>query len=246
MSNSNHKPSPHGGAGGGPKCSRNIAIVLAGGSGRRMGTDVPKQYLEIRGRMVIEYAIDAFDRNANIDEVAVVVSADNVDTMRDIAAHNNWKKLRHILVGGKERYDSSLAAINAYRDEDCNIIFHDAARPLVTQRIIDDVVDKLRTCQAVGVAQPSVDTILVIEDGCIKSVPDRSTLRRAQTPQGFDISIIRNAYEIGLQDPDFKATDDCGIVLRYRPDIPVHIVDGDEACMKITYKSDCQILETFL
>lgn len=225
---------------------RNIAVVLAGGSGKRMGTNVPKQYLEIRGRMVIEYAIDAFDKNENIDEVAVVVSADNVETMQEIASQNHWHKLTNILVGGKERYDSSLSAINAYRDVDCNIIFHDAARPLVTQKIIDDVVEKLKTCQAVGVAQPSVDTILFIEDGCIKSVPDRNTLRRAQTPQGFDIQVIKNAYEIGLQDPDFKATDDCGIVLRYRTDIPVHIVDGDEACMKITYKSDCKILETYL
>lgn len=225
---------------------RNIAVVLAGGSGRRMGTNVPKQYLEIRGRMVIEYAIDAFDKNPHIDEVAVVVSADNVETMQEISSANSWSKLARILVGGKERYDSSLSAINAYRDEDCNLIFHDAARPLVTQKIIDDVVEKLQTCQAVGVAQPSVDTILFIEDGIIKSVPDRNTLRRAQTPQGFDISIIRNAYEIGLQDPNFKATDDCGIVLRYRPDIPVHIVDGDEACMKITYKSDCKLLEQYL
>lgn len=225
---------------------RNIAIVLAGGSGKRMGTNVPKQYLEIRGRMVIEYAIDAFDRNENIDEVAVVVSADNVETMQEIASNNSWKKLQRILVGGKERYDSSLSAINAYKDEDCNLIFHDAARPLVTQKIINDVVLKLQTCQAVGVAQPSVDTILFIEDGIIKSVPDRSTLRRAQTPQGFDISIIRNAYEIGLQDSEFKATDDCGIVLRYRPDIPIHIVDGDEACMKITYKSDTKLLEQYL
>lgn len=225
---------------------RNIAVVLAGGSGKRMGTNVPKQYLEIRGRMVIEYAIDAFDKNENIDEVAVVVSADNVETMQEIASQNHWHKLTNILVGGKERYDSSLSAINAYKDVDCNIIFHDAARPLVTQKIINDVVEKLKTCKAVGVAQPSVDTILFIEDGCIKSVPDRSTLRRAQTPQGFDIQVIKNAYEIGLQDPDFKATDDCGIVLRYRPDIPVHIVDGDEACMKITYKSDCKILEQYL
>lgn len=225
---------------------RNIAVVLAGGSGKRMGTNVPKQYLEIRGRMVIEYAIDAFDKNENIDEVAVVVSADNVETMQEIASQNHWHKLTNILVGGKERYDSSLSAINAYKDVDCNIVFHDAARPLVTQKIINDVVEKLKTCKAVGVAQPSVDTILFIEDGCIKSVPDRSTLRRAQTPQGFDIQVIKNAYEIGLQDPDFKATDDCGIVLRYRPDIPVHIVDGDEACMKITYKSDCKILETYL
>lgn len=225
---------------------RNIAIVLAGGSGRRMGTDVPKQYLEVKGRMVIERAIDAFDENPLIDEVAVVVSADNVTTMMDIMLKNSWKKLHRVLTGGKERYDSSLSAIRAFEGEDCNLIFHDAARPLVTQRIITDVVEALRSCQAVGVAQPSVDTILVVEDGCIRSIPDRSTLRKAQTPQGFDIEVIKDAYRIGLADPDFKATDDCGIVLRYRPDVPIRVVDGDEACMKVTYKEDTRLLEMYL
>lgn len=225
---------------------RNIAIILAGGSGNRMGSNVPKQYIQVQGRMVVEYAIDAFDMNENINEVAVVVNEDYVKVMRDIVRKNKWTKVTQILVGGKERYDSSLSAINAYKSSDCNIIFHDAARPLVTQKIINDVVESLKTNQAVGVAQPSVDTILFVEDGYIKSVPDRSKIRCAQTPQGFDIQVIANAYEIALKDPDFKATDDCGIVLRYRPDIPIQVVDGDEVCMKITYKEDTKIIETFI
>ena len=77
-------------------------------------------------------------------------------------------------------------------------------------------------------------------------VPDRSTLRRAQTPQGFDLQVIRSAYDIGLQDPNFQATDDCGIVLRYRPDIPVRIVMGEEQNMKVTYQGDLPVLETYL
>jgi len=77
-------------------------------------------------------------------------------------------------------------------------------------------------------------------------VPDRSTLHRAQTPQGFDLQVIRSAYDIGLQDPNFQATDDCGIVLRYRPDIPVRIVMGEEQNMKVTYQGDLPVLETYL
>lgn len=225
---------------------RNIAVVLAGGSGKRMGTDVPKQYLEVRGRMVIEYAIDAFDQNSLIDEVAVVVSADNVIMLTDLVAQGKWQKVRKVLAGGRERYDSSLAAIRAYASEDCNLIFHDAARPLVTQRIITDVVNKLQTCKAVGVAQPAIDTILEVRDGIICGIPDRTSLRRAQTPQGFSIDVISDAYRIGLADPDFRATDDCGIVLRYRPDIPIYIVDGDEACMKVTYREDTRKLELYM
>lgn len=225
---------------------KNIAVILAGGSGRRMGTDVAKQFIKVRGRMVIEYAIDAFDANDGIDEVAVVVSADNVEFISQVIAQNHWKKVRRVLTGGKERYDSSLSAIRAYADEQCNLIFHDAARPLVTQRIISDVVEGLRQHEAVAVAQPSVDTIFEVQDGVITSIPDRTSLFRAQTPQGFNISVITDAYRIGLADPAFRATDDCGILLRYRPDIPIHVVAGDEACMKVTYREDVQKLEIYL
>lgn len=225
---------------------RNIAVVLAGGSGRRMGGEVPKQFLQIRNRMVIEYAVGAFDGHPLIDEVVIVASADTVPTMMDIVLRNGWQKVHRVLTGGKERYDSSLAAVRAFEGEDCNLIFHDAARPLVSERIITDVVHCLESHEACGVAVPCVDTILVCKDGLISSAPDRTTLRRAQTPQGFRLGVIADAYRIGLADPDFRATDDCGIVLRYRPDVPVAIVDGDEANMKVTYKDDIQILEALI
>ena len=225
---------------------RNIAIVLAGGTGSRMGGSRPKQFFELKGRMVIEYAVGAFEENPLIDEVAVVSHPDHIQEVTDIIQKNGWKKVAKVLKGGKERYDSSLAAIRAYQNEDVNLIFHDAARPLVSQRIITDVVTTLQAEQACGVAVPSVDTILVCREGYILSAPDRSTLRRAQTPQGFDLQVIRSAYDIGLQDPNFQATDDCGIVLRYRPDIPVRIVMGEEQNMKVTYQGDLPVLETYL
>ena len=225
---------------------KNVAIVLAGGTGSRMGGEMPKQFFKVRGTMLIEYAIDAFERNALIDEIAVVSHEKHLDEVMEIVRRNGWKKVRHILKGGKERYDSSLSAIRAYEAEDVNLIFHDAARPLVSQRIITDVVETLRRAKACGVAVPCVDTILVCQDGYIQAAPDRSTLRRAQTPQGFDIAVIRRAYERGMSDPHFKATDDCGIVLKYCPEVPVSIVEGEEANMKVTYKDDLRLLEMYL
>ncbi|MBQ4010537.1 MAG: 2-C-methyl-D-erythritol 4-phosphate cytidylyltransferase, partial [Bacteroidales bacterium] len=124
---------------------KNVAVVLAGGSGRRIGGDLPKQFLQVGGRRIIEYSIEAFEKNAGIDEIAVVVNKDFVSLMEEIAAANSWSKLKHILNGGNERSDSSMSAIRAYEGIGCNLIFHDAVRPMVSQRIISDVVSALET-----------------------------------------------------------------------------------------------------
>ena len=224
----------------------NVAIVLAGGTGSRLGGDIPKQFFKVKGRMLIEYAIEAFERHPLIDEIAVVSHEKHLNEVADIVQRNGWTKVRHVLKGGKERYDSSLSAIRAYEAEDVNLIFHDAARPLVSQRIITDVVETLKQEKACGVAVPSIDTIFVCHDGYIQTAPDRSILQRAQTPQGFDIAVIKLAYERGMNDPAFKATDDCGIVLKYCPEVPIRIVEGEEANMKVTYKDDLRLLEMYM
>jgi len=226
---------------------RNVAVVLAGGTGSRLGGTLPKQFFQVRGRMLIEYAVSAFEEHPLIDEIAIVSHPAHQQQVADIIKRNGWRKVVKLLPGGKERYDSSLAAIRAYGDDDVALIFHDAARPLVSRRIITDVVEALRTEQACGVALPTVDTIFVCNaEGYILSAPERATLQRAQTPQGFHLPVIREAYAIGLQDPDFKATDDCGIVLRYMPHIPIRTVKGEEQNMKVTYKDDLQLLETYM
>ena len=168
---------------------RNIAVVLAGGTGSRIGGTVPKQFFEVRGRKVIEYAISAFEENPLIDKVAVVSHPNHIAEVEALIKQNGWKKVKQVLQGGKERYHSTLSAIQAFEGEDVNLIFHDAARPLVSQRIITEVVEALQKEKACGVAVPTVDTILVCKDGYIQSAPDRSTLMRAQTPQAFDIEV---------------------------------------------------------
>lgn len=225
---------------------RNVAVVLAGGKGSRMGTDIPKQFFEINGKTVLEYSVEAFDSNPSIDEVVIVSHKDYIDKVKALVSKNNYKKVAHVLEGGKERYDSSLAAVRKYAAEDVILILHDAARPLVSKRIIDDVISTMKSAKACGVAIASTDTILVCNDGVLSSVPDRKTMYRAQTPQAFDIEVIRSAYEIGLKDPAFTATDDCGVVLKYRPDIPIRIVDGEDSNLKVTYRDDLKMVELYL
>lgn len=226
---------------------KNIAVILAGGIGSRLGADKPKQFLEICGRMVIERTIDDFETNDCIDEIAVVINPMYVSDMKEIVKRNVWKKVTKVLKGGAERYMSTLSAIKAYEDaEDVNMIFHDAVRPLVSQEIIDRVVKSLQEHDAVGVAVKVTDTIWEAEGEAIKTVPDRSVLRKAQTPQAFRLSVIKEAYRRGLQDPKMSSTDDCGMVMRYMPEKKIFIVEGEERNIKLTYKEDVPYIEMLL
>lgn len=217
---------------------KNVAIVLAAGRGTRMGSNIPKQFLEIDGMTVLERAVEAFENCDFIDETAVVTIPEYDATVRTMAERRGWKKLRHVLHGGTERTDSSMAAIKAYRGSDANLLFHDAARPYVSQRIISSVCQALETSEAAVTAVPAVDTIYETSRGCISRIPDRSTLRCAQTPQGFRLRVVEEAYQKAMADPKFRATDDCGVVHKYCPNIPITLVEGEAANKKITYKED--------
>lgn len=225
----------------------NIAIILAGGTGSRMGADKPKQFIEVDGRSVIERCIDAFEAAPGIDEIAVVMHPQWTALMHEVAEHNTWKKLKKILEGGSERYMSSLNAIAAYIDypDDTNLLLHDAARPWVSQEVIARTVQALTHHEAVAVGIPSTDTVWEVRQDFDKQlskfivrIPERSTMWRAQTPQAFRLPLIRDAYQHALQDPQFHATDDCGVVRNYLPGTKIIIVPGEEQNRKITFKED--------
>lgn len=228
----------------------NVAVILAGGTGTRVGASMPKQFLDIDGRSVIERSIDAFDQAAGVDEVAIVVHPDWKSHMEGLVNRNSWQKVKRILEGGAERYMSSLNAIAAYIDcpDDTNLILHDAARPFVSQAVIARVIEALKRHEAVGVGIPSTDTVWEVRQDFdpqlskfIVRIPERSTMWRAQTPQAFRLPLIRDAYQCALQDPQFRATDDCGVVRRYLPSVKIHIVEGEEQNRKITFKEDMRL-----
>ena len=228
---------------------RTVAVVLAGGSGERFGTPVPKQLLPLAGRPMIEHSVAAFERAPAVDRILVVMAAGHAEQVRALLRAGGYAKLSSVIDGGPTRSESTRCAIAELGDDECDVLLHDAARPLVSQRTIADCVSTLADHRAVGVAVPSSDTIAVVSDGLMTAVPRRDSLARCQTPQGFRLSVIRRAYQLADADPRFgelPATDDCGIVLRYLPELGVHVVPGSERNIKITYPRDLAIAEALL
>ena len=226
-----------------------VAVILAAGSGSRTGLSTPKQFLPLGGKTVLEHSVQTFHDHPRIDHVVIVTSPEFMERVNDMVKANNWTKVTAVLAGGKERYDSSLSAVCHFRDNpELVMLFHDAARPLVSARIISDTLKAMETFNAVDVAVPAVDTIVQCDAAgtVMESIQDRSLLWRMQTPQGFRQKTIAKAYEIALKDPAFTATDDCGTVLRYLPDEKVGIVRGDERNIKLTYADDLALLEFML
>lgn len=225
---------------------KNVGVILSAGTGKRVGLEIPKQFLKVAGKTILEHTVDAFQANRQIDEIAIVVHPSYREIVEQMVINNRWTKVKKILQGGKERYESTLSAIVAYQhNPDTNLIIHDAVRPLVSQRIISDVVRALESYDAVDTAIPTADTIIQVDatGSHITTIPDRRTLRRGQTPQGFRLPTLKKAYELALRDPDFHSTDDCWVVVRYLPDVPVYVVPGENANMKLTYAEDIYLLE---
>lgn len=213
------------------------AILLAGGSGSRFGADKPKQFLEMDGCTILEHTIRAFHRCSLIDEIIIITRADFIDEVKEIAT--NYPKVRHIRPGGKERYHSTLSALEVCTNPNDFLLIHDAVRPFVSEAIIERCIEALKTYDAVGVAMPSTDTIVRVDKNeCIVETLPRPELRNMQTPQGFRQSVLRKAFDLGLKDPDFRPTDDCGVVMQYLPEVPIKIVLGESTNIKITYPGD--------
>jgi 2-C-methyl-D-erythritol 4-phosphate cytidylyltransferase len=223
-----------------------VAVVLGGGIGNRFGAAVPKQLLTLSGKTLVEHCVAAFSAAPGVDEVLLVMPADYADEAAKLAGDH----VRAVIPGGVTRSDSvrnALAYLGArHPAETTGVLLHDAARPLVTPRIIADCVAALGKHDAAGVAVPTSDTIVIAEDGVMSHVPPRETLYRCQTPQCFRLSVIARAHELAAADPGYTPTDDCGVVLRYLPDVQVHIVPGSERNIKVTYPGDLAIAEALL
>jgi 2-C-methyl-D-erythritol 4-phosphate cytidylyltransferase len=234
---------------------RMVAVVLGGGVGRRIGAVVPKQLLTLAGRTLVEHCIAAFEQAPGIDETVVVMAHGYTEQVTAMLAGAGYRKVTAVIEGGLTRPDSTRAALAAIADrtalaggrpDDCGVLLHDAARPLVDQRIIADCVAALRVHDAAGVAVPASDTMVIARDGVMQSVPRRETLLRCQTPQCFRLPVISRAHELAAADPDFAPTDDCGVVLRYVPGVQVHVVAGSERNIKVTYPQDLAVAEALL
>ena len=218
----------------------NIAVILAAGSGTRTGLETPKQFVKIKDKMLIEFPLATFQAHSGIDEIAVVTSEAYVSLMNELRDSGLYPKWKKVLQGGAERYQSSLSAIHAYeKNPDDILLIHDAARPLISAAVISKVLETMKNCNAAVVAIPASDTVLQSFDNQhIADIPPRKNLYYAQTPQSFRLGTLKRAFDLGMNDAAFSPTDDSGVVLRYLPEDPIVIVEGESKNRKITYQDD--------
>ncbi len=220
--------------------SRVIAVVLAGGTGVRLGLAYPKQFAKIAGRTVLEHTLETFERHTRIDEIVIVTHPDHVGEVLGYAQKNQWRKVSRVLAGGADRFGSTWSALQALVDQapDTKVMFHDAVRPFIQDSVIEAVVDALDKHPAVDVVIPTADTIVRVDDECVVGIPPRSELRRGQTPQGFLLGRIRLAYERALALGERSFTCDCGVFLAMMPGESMAAVMGHTTNLKITHGED--------
>ena len=229
---------------------KNTAIVLAGGRGSRMQSDIPKQYMEIEGRTVLFYSLKQFQDCSLIGEIVLVAGRDDVEfCKKTYIEEHNLTKIKKIVCGGKERYESVMNGLMAV--DEGYVFIHDGARPMITQDIIarlKNVVVKEETAVA---GMPVKDTIKVVDDeNYVTDTPERQYVWQVQTPQCFSFPLIYDAYKSIIQDEEEgwtvpKITDDA-MVLEYATDHEVKMVEADYRNIKITTPEDLLISAVFL
>ena len=224
------------------KCT---VIIAAAGNGKRMGTDIPKQFLDIKGKPVLGYTVEAFEKNENIDSIIIVTSAEKIDYCRkEIVEKYSFNKVIKIVEGGSERQFSVYNAIKAIDENTDIVLIQDGARPFIMKEDIDKVIKGVIENGAAVMAVKSKDTIKVAdENGFVKDTPDRSFIWNIQTPQGFLLPIIKEAYKKAEEDR-FIGTDDS--MLAERLGYKVKLIEGHYTNIKITTKDDLWVAKNIL
>lgn len=236
------------------------AVVLAAGQGKRMGTKVAKQYLEIGGRPLLYYTLRAFEQSPLIDAIVLVVGdGDQISyCKKEIVDAYNFRKVDTITIGGKERYDSVFCALNVIHSNMCAaaregyVFIHDGARPVVTQEVLERCLEAAKKYEACVAAMPVKDTIkLADEEGFAAATPRRDLLWMVQTPQTFSFSLIYGAYcemaarKKQLEEKKIRITDDAMVVETFT-DKRVKLVEGSYENIKVTTPDDLKLAAAFL
>lgn len=226
---------------------KTAAVILAAGKGTRMGGSVHKQYLELQGKPMLYYAINAFE-SSSIDDIVLVTGQGEVEyCQKEIVEAYGFTKVREITEGGKERYHSVYEGLKSVPD--CQyVLVHDGARPCITREVIEDALAGARTYKACAVGMPVKDTIKVSDDnGYAARTPDRSSLWLIQTPQAFEYQLLLKAYEKLLSSESYQTgiTDDAMVVETMTRE-KVKLIRGDYANIKVTTPEDMEVAGVLL
>ena len=212
--------------------SDTVAVVTAAGSGERLGAGIPKAFVDLAGRTMLEHAVDGLLASGVVDRVVVAAPADRVDETKLLLDGRAT-----VVEGGPERPETVRRALDAIGDPEF-VLVHDAARPLTPVEQIQRVVAALRDgLRAVIPVLPVIDTVKAVDaNGVVLGTPERSGLRAVQTPQGFETALLRRAYE---RSGGASVTDDASLVEYLGT--PVYTVDGDVMAFKITTPLDLRL-----
>lgn len=225
------------------KCT---AIVLAAGQGKRMGTKIQKQYLEIQGKPVLYYSLWAFQNSPLIDEIILVVGENQKEyCQEEFVEKYGIQKVTKIVQGGAERYHSVWNGLQEI-DRDGYVFIHDGARPFINDDILNRAYENVCAHKACVVGMPVKDTIKIADaDGFAKETPNRSFVWAVQTPQVFDISLIKEAYARLMENENIPVTDDA-MVAEQMLGMKVKLVEGSYENIKITTPEDLVVADSFL
>lgn len=221
---------------------KTTAIILAAGQGRRMNSEIAKQYLLIANQPVLYYSIKAF-QDSDIDQIILVTQkGEEQFVQEEIVLPNRFDKVIQIVAGGKERYNSVYEGLKAISGTDY-VLIHDGARPFITPATINETLVTVREKKACVVGVPTKDTIKIVScEQTVIDTPNRDYVWLTQTPQAFEYALILNAYEKLMQQSVIQVTDDAMVVeqmLKY----PIHMVRGSYNNIKITTPEDLIIAE---
>ncbi|SEW09113.1 IspD/TarI family cytidylyltransferase [[Clostridium] fimetarium] len=217
--------------------------ILSGGLGTRMGnSSVPKQFLEMNGEPIINRTVDALLLCNSIDKVLIVIHPEWRQYLINFIKTKSWYSITDIIDGGTSRIDSIENAVNylheKYIDEDENIILlHDAVRPFINKKLIDTLIENVRIYHAVSPSVPVIDTLFWSENGqVIESIPQRNNLYHGQTPEAFDVALIRDCIFKLTKEQREQNTGTAQICTVQG--VSVHMIKGDQSNIKITTKED--------
>lgn len=216
------------------------AVIVAAGSASRMG-GIDKVMAELKGEPMIVRTARTFQECDAIAEIVVVTRPDLIVPIMDLC--HDFSKVRMVVAGGSSRQESVERGLGALSEKTEMVAVHDGARPLITWQVIDRTIRAANTYGAAAPAIPVKDTIKVVTGGVITQTPDRSTLQAVQTPQVFDLDLLKGALKKAKEDKA-ELTDDCSAVERIG--MSVRIVEGDERNIKVTTPLDLKIAELFL
>lgn len=220
-----------------------VAVVVAGGMGSRMNSAVPKQFLLLKGKPVVQWSLECFDQTPEVDSIVLVLPEDRIEEgLGKLADFKPHKKFT-IVAGGARRQDSVRAGVNAIDAEDGWVAVHDAARPGITNTIVSNAFKLAFELGNAVCAMPSYDTLVKAIDGEIVGQINRSEVYRVQTPQIFRVSVLRQALEYADKN-GILATDEAGMVRELG--CKIHLVEGSELNSKITRAEDLDMLKALL